>query len=698
MSAKIIKKDGRPQLYIDDRPIAPIIYGLSDFPGAAANTHYAYRNIQNFAKCGIHLVEADSALHLGWHKIEPYDAEAVSSELEAVLDANPDAKIILRLHLNPPYWWLRDNPEECTVYRTPEGDVIGLDDGEQDRLIRGDGNMRLRASFASQKWISEASEKLKSLLLALKNTRAGNALIGIHVAYGKNGEWHQWGTDVSQPMKQYFRQYLRETYKNDQALRKAWNNDTVSIESAEFEPQLFAPTDDGIFRDPKKSQQLIDSQKCHQKVVTDAILHFAKVVKETSPERLCGAFYGYYLGGGNSPRGGHLKIEDIYASDDIDFLCGPACYMDNRKPNGIPMQRTFLESNRLRGKLWLTEMDQFPFGVERRSGGTEEQFDVNVAMIRRNTLQPLFGGHGFWFYDHRVVPTLEIMRELGDTASDVASIYRKRGWWDEPKMMREIKKVRAFAQKFIKRDYTSDADVLVVYDVESQYYQFNARLGTEQYALFDAIVRNGAAYDSIYLSEFSVCEIERYKCIIFARCPHITEEMRTLIQEKTKGKTTVFLNGCGFCDGTTLSEESMSLSVGMSVKKTDAQTFSSAFEDETISLARKNTPYFAVTDPDAVPLARFDNGKIAAAAKGNSVFVSLPYLSKGIAKEIFQKSGVHIWCDSGEPIYAASGYVAIHCQGSGKRTLFLKNQKTIPVETVGHETMVFDTRSGKRVL
>jgi hypothetical protein len=174
--------------------------------------------------------------------------------------------------------------------------------------------------------------------------------------------------------------------------------------------------------------------------------------------------------------------------------------------------------------------------------------------------------------------------------------------------------------------------------------------------------------------------------------------MRTMIQEKTKGKTTVFLNGCGFCDGTTLSEESMSLSVGMSVKKTDAQTFSSAFGDESISLDHEKAPYFAVTDPDALPLAHFDNGEVAAATKGNSVFVALPYLSKGIAKEIFQKSGVHIWCDSGEPIYAASGYVAIHCQGSGKRTLLLKNEKTVPIETSGHETIVFDTRSGKRVL
>ena len=69
MSVQIKKENGKMNLYIDGKVTPPIIYGLSDFPGAASNTHYAYRNIQNFAKCGIHLVEADSALHLGWHKI-----------------------------------------------------------------------------------------------------------------------------------------------------------------------------------------------------------------------------------------------------------------------------------------------------------------------------------------------------------------------------------------------------------------------------------------------------------------------------------------------------------------------------------------------------------------------------------------------------------------------------------------------------
>ena len=56
-----------------------------------------------------------------------------------------ETSVILRLHLNPPYWWLRDNPDETVIYRTPNGDKIGIDDGEPERLIHHDfaGHMRV---------------------------------------------------------------------------------------------------------------------------------------------------------------------------------------------------------------------------------------------------------------------------------------------------------------------------------------------------------------------------------------------------------------------------------------------------------------------------------------------------------------------------------------------------------------------------
>jgi hypothetical protein len=92
-------------LVIDDQRVLPILYGLSDFPAARSNTAQAKRNVVHFAAAGIDLVSGDTCLHLGWHKVSPFETEAMRAEIAGVLDANPKARVLLRLHVNPPYWW-----------------------------------------------------------------------------------------------------------------------------------------------------------------------------------------------------------------------------------------------------------------------------------------------------------------------------------------------------------------------------------------------------------------------------------------------------------------------------------------------------------------------------------------------------------------------------------------------------------------
>ena len=700
MSAKLKRENERTNLYINEKLTPPIIYGLSDFPGAAANTHYAFTNIQNFARQGINIVTADSCLHLGWHKRLPFDSSAILAEIEAVMDATPEAKVLLRFHLNPPYWWLRDNPDECVVYRTKDGDKEGLDDGEQDRLIRHDGDLELRASFASKKWLTEASEKLEIFLKEVKGTRAGRGLIGIQLAYGMFGEWHAFGRsnpDVSKPMKEHFKSFLINKYKNVDALRAAWCDENADFDTAEYHPEPHFPLDRGRFRDPAKSMHVIDSQKSNQSATSEAILHFAKVLKRTSPELLCGAFYGYYLCTGDTGViGGHLNVKDIQDSEYIDYVCGPFCYTENRKPEGVPMQRALLESHRLHGKLWLTEMDQFPVGVERMSGGTPENLGLNTALLRVNALQPIFGGHGFWYYDHRLVPTLRIVQEMGDVATDVSSIYRKRGWWSSREMMAEIGKIREFASDFIKRPYSSDADVLIVYDAEAKYYHSVIDPDRTEYRLFESVARCGVAYDCIYLGDLEICNTSKYKCIIFADCPNITAKMQSIIDRKCENATCIFLYGYGYSDETKLSCESISRAVGMSVGVTDARMVYSDLADD-IPLDENVTPVFCVTEKGATPLAKYDNGEVAVAKYGNKVYASLIFLPTGIMKKIFLDAGVHLWCDSGESVIAASGCLLIKCK-SGERTVSLPSGDKFSFTTEGYETRVYDVRTKERLL
>lgn len=722
----------KPTICIDGKPTAPVVYALSDIHGSNANTKQAQENIENFAKAGINLVACDANLCSGWRRVTEFDPEPVSSEILSVLDANPNAKILVRLHVNPPYWWHRDHPEECVIYRHPDGDKPGIDDGESDRLIRNDANEHLRVSYASELWIKEASEKITLLLEHIKSMPHGESLMAIQIAFGQNGEWHQWGTDVSKPMVEHFKKYLKEKYKTSEALQKAWNNPAVTFETAEFHPEPYRLGNDGYYRDPKKQQDTIDSQKSFQLAAPKAILEFCKAVKAVMPNILCGAFYGYYLGTGTDimPINGHLEVDMLYKSEGLlDFLCGPFCYLDNRFPNGVPVQRALVESNRLRNMLWLTEMDQAPEGTSLFPGGDTGKMDKTLAQLKRNTLQLLLAGEGFWYYDHRLVWSADTGYGYNNL---VYHIYRNSGWWNTPALMKEIAKIQRFAEKLTEKEFKGEADVLVVYSTESHYYRAQIHPADQpvrdrfkrnlheytSYCLHNSLARCGIAFDCIYEHELEICDIERYKCIIFADNNMVTKENRAKYKALTKNALAVYLNAHGYCDGETISLENISSATGMNIIKNDeAKSITICGDSAPITeIPEDFTPKFAIDDTDAEVLAVYDTGKAAAAKKGNEIFVAMPTLPGSLASKIVELSGAHVWVESGDPVIAGHGFVAINCQGGGKRIVHLKNGKDIEIETTeihgahvirdkiievdtsGYDTIVLDAETGERVL
>lgn len=690
----------KPTLHIDGKEVPPVLYALSDFPAARAGTAYAQKNIARFAEAGVNLVAVDVALHRGWKRVSPFDPQPLLSELYYALRANPNAKLFLRCHLNPPYWWLRDNPDECVIYRTEEGDKPGIDDGEYDRLIQDDFNAHMRVSLASKKWMREAGEKLELFLEALKRSPEGKSVAAVQVACGIYGEWHQWGIDVGKPMCERFRDFLRETYGTEDALREAWHQPTVTFDTADFRPEYFRPADDGCYRDPAKAQDTADAQRCVQLTTAEAILFFAKRVKKIVPDVLCGCFYGYYLGTGGvrMPTEGHLDIDMIFnARGTVDFLCGPFAYKANRISNGVPMQRALLESFRLHDMLWITEMDARPEGVEQFPSGDPSRMDETLAVLYKETLKPLLGGMGFWYYDHRVVPFLV---QDGYEQSPSTSIYRKDGWWEREESMRTIEKIQRLAQRITAQQYCSAADVLLVYDTDSHYYRQNiVDVDDGEYEFHEILCRMGVTFDCVYLKDLALCDLDRYRSVIFTDCNMVTPEKRAEVLSLLGDKNAIFLAGYGYCDGKTLSAENIVKATGICVEKADdAAQFVVNESGETAEVPAELRPLMQITDPDAKPLARYENGTVAAAEKDGKTYVSLHTLPPTLAKSLLAKAGVHFWCDSGEPVSTGFGMAVLHCQKAGTRAFRFPSGNEVSVSTDGFDTKIFDIETETEIV
>lgn len=700
LSAKIGFENNGAHFLINDEKVAPFIYALSDIPASRSYTEQATHNIGNFGKAGVNIVQVDSCIYYGWEKDKPFNFDEIERELMGAVKANPNAAVIMRLHINPPVWWLRENMEEAVGYAEKEP----LDTGVQERLITNDEKAVLRVSLASEKWMKEAGEYVAQLCKHLSNSEAGDRLIGIMPACGVYGEWHQWGlfedeSDYGISMQKRFRRYVKEIYGTEEALSKAWGTEIKSFDKI-MPPTVFEKNDisNGIYRDLIEDAKVIDYVKCIQLVVIEAIMHFCKIVKESFDKNIVtGAFYGYHFDmfADLASFAGHLEPHKLMECPYIDYIAAPLPYMNNRHTDGYLMSRSLVESVGLNKKLWLDEMDQRPVGISLdMPKGDPEKLDDTITLLKRDIIGVLMRGAGAWYFDHRIVPG-------GD-------LYKKEGWWDYPKSMEAITKIQKFISERMEVSTPKVNDVAVVFDTDTYYYMRKIPLGefkTEE-ALLKAIGRSGAGCDYIHINDLPKTDIERYKCVIFISAVKINSELRDFINNKMKkdGRHIIWCYNTGYYN-----DDSMKLENITELTEIDAviDNGNSDYKINIDGIESINNIEFSqkqrVRPDGGEVIAHFvDDGKpaVAYSEKGEytSWHISVPVNNPSVMRGILKKTGAHIYCDKDASVCAGRGLVLICANEPGEYKVTLKCGKEINFNISKAETFVFDWETGEKLI
>lgn len=276
-------------------------------------------------------------------------------------------------------------------------------------------------------------------------------------------------------MTTHFQHWLREKYHSDEALQKAWKIPGISIDRVRV-PSVAERSrrSAGNFRLPGLDQKTIDYYRRQHELVADLILTFAKTIK-TNWKRpvITGAFYGYFFSCfSRQAAGGHLAIQKILRSPDIDYLAGPQAYLPQaEKPGEAYRSRSLILSMRLHGKLWLDEIDQQPRRVFPYAGGTKDNKEKYEARIRkmsrdfrRNLMFTHSKGMGLWLYDFGLAG-VNLSKE-----NEQSPQHGIIGYWDHPAYHKEIRTLLELSRKTIQQNYNSGADVLLVYDTNAEYY------------------------------------------------------------------------------------------------------------------------------------------------------------------------------------------------------------------------------------
>lgn len=703
-TASVKSYKGSPTLFVNNQPTVPAFYALTHaYGGRWSWEEVASRNINNFCQADIKLFQVDLYFEDIWYKgIDTLDIGKVRRQVKGVLDACPDASVVIRVHVNAPFWWNEQNRDECTEYS--DGPIDQRTYGPPFNNEDGDTDRPLRASLASVKWRSESGKKLEEFCSRLIQTPEGNAVIGIHVCGGIYGEWHYWGfidhdPDTGPAMTSYFRSWLKKKYQDDANLQKAWNSGRYTIETATVPSSSERNvTTAGIFRDPEKEQRIIDYFTAQQEVVAEDIEYFCQIVKEkwTRP-LIVGVFYGYFhMTFCRQASGGHLFVERILNSPYIDYLSAPQSYWGaSRELGGSGNSRAVIESGLLHNKLWFDEVDN---GFLQQNSGydniriTTKPDSSFIPVMQRSALYPLMRGTGLWYYDF--------------------GIQKSFGWWDRPAYLEKIKEGRELMQKRIDVPYESVADVLYVWDMESFYYVKNSWTPVCYNQLdvaLEEVLRTGIIGDHIYLFDLDKVNLDKYKAVVFMNTYRIPDTWKEFIRKKVaaQNRTLIWNYMPGITDGKTLDYNNITRITGMKVQplqfigkpKVIVTAPADSFEMEaavdpllTITDANVQSLGYLAGQPSRIMIGRktFKNH--------TCVYSTLPLHGTSVYRKLLEKAGCHVYNNSGEFMYASSGLILLHTKNGGLRHINLRNGKDISVQLPPMSTWIMDATTGEILL
>ncbi len=688
--AQVKVERGGPRLFLNDEEIYPLF---------AMCTHM-YPTIANFKKAGINVYQPILGMRSGWLGPDEYDWTIIDAFLGRLLELNPDAYFLPRLHLSTPDWWKEAHPSELIKYGLPipedNYDIIkkkNLTPSEGGFYFFSGGDL-WEVSFASEIWRQDTAAMLRAFLQHIQDSPLNSRIIGYHPTTGRTSEWNYFGADYlpdySTPMKR--------------ACGKI------------PEPKARMETTFGLLRDPEKESDVITFYKKFHQTIADTVLYMARTIKQQTKGRvLCGVFYGYLLEQVRIQEGGYLATQKILESPDIDYIASPYTYQPGNVKNskGVKINmadgagnllgsargvggdggyRMMIESLRRYGKLFISEMDPStyrdasPYKVVGGHGGPgSDTLEGSKLILQRDLGQVFATGVGGWLYDFGPLNRA------------------KNGWYSGKPIIDEIKRLVELGNRRKKLDISPVAQIAAIYDEKSfcatQHWSaekpwknfgirftdfFNHWFLNTQARSFHRI---GAPMDFIYHFDLQPHDAEKYRLMFMVNLFNLTPDEVSRLKAflKNSGMTIVWYYAPGFIAPNKLDLKQMEELTGFRfkiLKEPGPMLIRSAIEENNqpikmlFGVKANRSPRFAVVDSESQSLGTWqDNNEVAFAIKElegyKSVYVGTAPLPAQILRWLAQQAEVPLWSSKPDIIRATRDTAMIVATEKGERKLTL---------------------------
>ena len=688
-TASVQPHNGAPTLFIDDRPVFGAVHWIPDPP--AEGEWFAEPFVRQFADADVHLIHCQVGVRgqePEWdvpdEKGNTYYFERVLPGLRRVLELDPDAYFILRVHLEMRMpWWHRLHPEELEVW--------------------GNGQTE-NQSYASMVWRRQAGDFLEQLVHFFQGVPEGERVLGYQPAAGQTGEWVKesamegHASDYSAPMRSYFQNWLRQKYETLNDLRLAWKDGRAMFNTVDVPtPEEQEGADLYHFRDPAQGCKVIDYFECVADLVGDDIDFFCGKVKEASGgQALAGVFYGYVteLTWSNGffhqrqdmvhpayQRSGHLGLGKVLASPHVDFLASPYSY-GFRGVGGDGVFMSLTESVRLHGKLWFNEEDtrthKFPSDA---AYGVAKDARESVSVLTRNFSIGLEHATAAWWADWAAPG---------------------RGPYDDPEILAALKRfVEVGTRSLSCPDRSPGADLAVIVDERSFLYEQMIR--TLDWPLVFrqrhwGLSRVGAPHDLYLLGDLDALP-KSYRCYLFLNAFHLSAAERAAVRQRVcrDGAVVVWMYMNGAIDRD-LAPENMSDLTGMRIRW-DMTAWSlnllvTGFDHPVTCDLPANTawgtderlgPIPYVDDPDAHTLGTLVSVRgnslpgmcIKEMGDWTSIYVGAPNVPSNVLRAVLQFADGHVFCHSDDVLHASRDFVSLHTVKGEEKQIHLPRKADV---------------------